>query len=895
MSTIFIKILNMSLIASVVAVGVMLVRIPLKKAPKLFSYLLWGLVLFKLVCPLTVESVRALIPVKSEPIPQTIVTAQIPQIDSGIRTVDSAINEILSAAPATPAASANPMQIILDITAWVWAAGAAALFAYAWISYLLMKNRMKTAVKSDGAFESDRISTAFVLGFFPPKIHLPAHLSPKEREYILLHEQTHIKHLDHLVKPIAYAAACLHWFNPLVWLSFKLAMQDMELTCDESVLRHSGSDIRADYSRSLLSLSQKRSGLLSPLAFSETGVKPRIKNALHYKKPAFWITLTSIVLITAAAVIFLPNAGSTPATSEPAKDDIPASATVYELHMSSPDYAYINAIAANNDILTEEMYKLIQLQEFSGQLAGRFYYDSDLRNQFSSYDDDYFKDKCLFALIVRSTADKTCIYNGIDLGVPVQSTAQSESRTANPHTPVVVSLTLADNGSGWVESNSWWLVLIELGPDTSGRAPTDYKLGSVFSGIESEALTQQYKTVMYYTEDGEDLVDRYLIRRSASGDSELCTGSGKHLLKGSGFLPLPHVIGVFEDGGWRLYDKTTLKPVSDTLYNEISCQQYPDGYYDPNHLLVRSGSLWALLDGSGNRLTDAIYGKIYLNTYEEVWPIISVVRNGKFGAIGYDGKVIIPPEYTYIAMDVYTDINKVYVLKGDQWGVITLDKNLNASKPDWSAPIPNEIHRSYDSYMPNGYSMTDAQIQVSELFTNDTGFKILGSESGQISDQQMAIYASMHMQNYSYETGNTRAEYDALTMKYFGKKLTDYTGGSMFEFIPGTDRIRAVGFSYDSGMYALLRSLTQSNGSYTGQFYCVNISDSYWDDSPYDFAAVKRMLYNGEWGPLLQPGLSIELREVVFSLAQEADGVNYPVYKSVKLLQTDLTAPISEQ
>jgi len=880
MSALFIKILNMSLIASVVAVGVMLVRIPLKKAPKLFSYLLWGLVLFKLVCPLTIESVRALIPVKSEPIPQTIVTAQTPQIDSGIRTVDSAINDILSAAPATPAASANPMQIILEIAAWVWAAGAAALFAYAWISYLLMKYRMKTAVKTGGAYESDRISTAFVLGFFPPKIHLPAHLSPKEREYILLHEQTHIKHLDHLVKPIAYAAACLHWFNPLVWLSFKLAMQDMELTCDESVLRHSGSDIRAGYSCSLLSLSQKRSGLLSPLAFSETGVKPRIKNALRYKKPAFWITLASIVLITAAAVIFLPNAGSTPATSEPAKDGIPVKAAVYELLMGLPDYAYINTIEANNDILTDEIYKPIQFQEFSGQLGQRFHFESDLHGRFAAYDETFFQNKCVFAIVLRSTKDKICLFDSAELteAVDSSSTAQADLR-------VNISLNMADNGSGWVESNSWWLVLIELGPDTSGRAPTDYKLGSVFSGIESEALTQQYKTVMYYSEDGEDLVDRYLIRRSASGDSELCTGSGKHLLKGSGFLPLPHVIGVFEDGGWRLYDKTTLKPVSDRVYEELFCEQYPDDYWSPRRLLAKRGGLWALLDGNGKELTDAVYNTISLNTYEWSWPIIGVTQSGKYGAIRYDGKTVIPAEYTFLTMYIGMNQNTVYVRKDGKWGAITLDEQMNASAPDWKAQIPQEISSSYALSAP-GHSEDD-------LFTGDPGFKILGSQNGKISDEQMAIYTVMHMQNYGYETGNTREEYDALTLKYFGKKLTDYTGGGMFEFIPGTDRIRAVGFSYDSSMFTMVKSLSKTDGKYyTGQYYCVNISDSVWNDFPYDFTTVKQMIRDGNWSPLVKKGLTFDLREVKFNLGQEAGGTYYPIYKSVQILQNGLTTPV---
>lgn len=890
MTDLLIKILNMSLIASVVAVGVMLVRLPLRKAPKIFSYLLWGLVLFKLVCPLTIESVRALIPVRAEPIPRAVVTAPVPQIDSGIRMIDSTVNEFLSTAPVKPAASANPMQVLLEIAAWVWIVGVVVLFAYALISYFLMKHRMKTAVKTGEAFESDRISTAFVLGFFPPKIHLPAHLSPKEREYILLHEQTHIKHLDYIIKPIVYAAVCLHWFNPLVWLSYKTAMQDMELTCDESVLRHSGADIRADYSRSLLSLSQKRSGLLSPLAFSETGVKPRIKNALHYKKPAFWIIPASIVLITAAAIIFLPNAGSVPPTSESAKADIPAGATVYELYMTMPDYAYINNIEANNDIVTEEIYKPIQLQGFSGQLGQRFHFESDLYARLDGYDEAFFQNKCLFAVILRSTKDKTCLFEGVEYTEAVKSS----NPAALSDLLVSVSLKLADNGSGWVEADAWWLVLVELGPDASGRAPSDYRLGDVLRNEDASALSQQYKTVMYYTENGEDLVDRYLVKSYENGEKELCTVQGKHLLSGVDFYPLPHVIGVLRDGGWRLYDKTTFKPVSDNVYEELSCEQYPDDYWATRRLLGKRGGFWALLDGNGTELTGAVYKQIRFNTYEETRAVAVVIQNGKYGAIDYDGNVVIPPEYVYLSTLIYDDYQKdtYFVFDGKRWGILQLEDDLTANPPDWTAQVPKEVTERYSFYAPNGYSASKEDIQISALFENDVGFKILGSENGDISDEQMAIHASMHMENYSYENGNIRAEYDALTEKYFGKTLTDYTGGGMFEFIPGTDRIRAVGWSFNSGMYTLPRSVSLSNGQYTAQFYCIDVPDSYWDDSPYGFADVRRMLYGGEWGPFIESGLTFQLREVVFALGKGADGGDYPIYKSVRILQSDLKAPI---
>jgi len=911
------------MIASVVALGVMLVRLPLKKAPKLFSYLLWGLVLFKLVCPLTVESVKALIPVTAEPIPQTIVTAEIPQIDSGIEAVDSAVNAAISSQAATPAASANPMQIILTVSAWVWAAGAVAFFTYAFVSYFLMKRRMRVAVKTGDAYESDRITTAFVLGFFTPKIYMPAGLSPKEREYILLHEQTHIKHLDYIVKPIAYAAACLHWFNPLVWLSFKLAMQDMELTCDETVLRHYNTDIRADYSRSLLMLSQKRSGLLSPLAFSETGVKPRIKNALNYKKPAFWIIIASVVLITAAAVIFLPNAVNPPLTSESSRPDppsavsytpihsspIPAEEEIYQLSMPDPDETYLSTLAYNGTASSDWIESGQEFLTFSDDLKSHFTLPSNLTNALSEYGDSFFESKRVIAMILAEDSDLDCTFGGIrdfSSGIALWGSSDfvisdsylySYFRSADQASSVVIDINWKATDRTQTDENAWWLVLISVDDEYSDKLSTCDQIGGRSSGGGRERgdveITSETKTVSYY-EDGGLVTDTYIIKNGGS----LCNEDGQFMINGDDFLLLPHVIGVLNGGNWHLYKKTALVPailvpVSDASYNEIFCRQYPDGSYDPNYILARRGSLWALLDGQGSSLTDAVYGKIYLNTNREDWPVIVVAQNGKYGAIGYDGKVIVPTEYTYLTMNIQT--GKIYVLKGDKWGTITLDGNLSASAVDWKTPIPTEITDYYSFYAPNGYSMTDSETQISELFTKDPGFQILGNADGTISDQQMAVYALMHMENYSYETGNTREDYDALTIKYFDKKLTDYTGGGMFEFIPNTDRIRAVGWSYDSSMYALLRSVSQTYGIYTAQFYCINISDSYWDDSPYDFAAVKQMLYNGEWEPLVQDGLTFELREVKFMLNQNEDGSSYPLYKSVEILQTGLTAPISSQ
>ena len=350
--------------------------------------------------------------------------------------------------------------------------------------------------------------------------------------------------------------------------------------------------------------------MISLFSLNEPDNKPRSKSIINPKKPAFWIILSMVVLIT-AAFIFLPNALKTPTVSEPLTASIsqitnssetsfatetvnlqiPVNAAVYQLQMTMTDNVYINTIKANDDILTDEIYKPIQMQEFSGQLSQRFHFESDLYQRFTSYDDAYFQNNCVFTLILRSTMDKICLFDGVEYTQAVQTASTSTL----PDLLVSVSLKLAVNGSGWGEADSWWLVLIELGPDDSGRASSDFKLGSVFRVNESSAPAQQYNTVMYYTEDG-DRVDRDLIKNDLNGEKELCTVDGQHLLSGSDFYPLPHMIGALEDDGWHLYDKSTLKPISDRVYEQLHCQQYPDDYWDPIHMTAKRGGLWALLD-----------------------------------------------------------------------------------------------------------------------------------------------------------------------------------------------------------------------------------------------------------------------------------------------------------
>ena len=305
-SQMFITLLNMSLAGSCAALAVMLLRLLLKRAPKFLTCLLWGVVFFRLICPFSFESALSAFMPARQAIPQEIVYAAQPAIQSEIPPLDAAVNSLLDqpGLAATPVASANPIQIYLAFGEGLWVAGAIILLLYALITGLRLRRRLTGAVLAEpGVYETDRILSPFVLGVFRPRIYLPMGLLGVERDYVLAHERAHIRRGHPIVKLAAYLTLALHWFNPLVWLSFILLSRDLELSCDEAVMKQAGGDVRAEYSSSLLRISMRNSGLPIPLAFGETGVKGRIKNILNYKKPAFWIVAAGVVTVAAAATI----------------------------------------------------------------------------------------------------------------------------------------------------------------------------------------------------------------------------------------------------------------------------------------------------------------------------------------------------------------------------------------------------------------------------------------------------------------------------------------------------------------------------------------------------------------------------------------------------------------
>ena len=308
----------MSITASYVALAVIAIRMLLKKVPKAFSYALWLAVLIRLVCPFSFNSAFSLLSFLKpnvqvstgamEYVPYNIGLMQDPAVDVGIGGINQAVNSSLPSAML--AVSVNPMQIIMEFFRIIWVGGMVLLLIYSVISYLKVTNNVKTAtLVKDNIFKTDRITMPFLCGFIKPKIYVPVGISENELSYILAHEQTHIKRLDYLIKLFAFLALIVHWFNPFMWLSFALMSKDMEMSCDESVIKKMGSDVKGGYSNSLLSLSVKRSGFIlgSPLAFGESNIKSRIKNILNYKKPALWVAILAVVATASLLIAFTAN------------------------------------------------------------------------------------------------------------------------------------------------------------------------------------------------------------------------------------------------------------------------------------------------------------------------------------------------------------------------------------------------------------------------------------------------------------------------------------------------------------------------------------------------------------------------------------------------------------
>lgn len=345
MTALFERILNMSIAGGIVVLAVVLARLALKRAPKWTRLVLWGVVGLRLALPFFVESPVSLMPraaevdlgsVRAE---TTVKKGNAPAFTAAPYTSEQAHSSMIPWAPAevssapalteTPASSSAPALTEapasstapaartepkksfdwIGFAACAWAAGAAVMAAYAVISRIVIGKKLATAVRSEGnVYEADSVKTPFLLGIFAPKIYLPFGMDPRSRKMVLMHERAHLKNLDHIIKPVGWALLSLHWFNPLVWLAFALFSKDVELACDERVVKRLDKNERADYSKTLLELSQTRIRISAcPLAFGESNIKERVKNVLNYKKPALWVIIAAVLAALAVAVCLLTS------------------------------------------------------------------------------------------------------------------------------------------------------------------------------------------------------------------------------------------------------------------------------------------------------------------------------------------------------------------------------------------------------------------------------------------------------------------------------------------------------------------------------------------------------------------------------------------------------------
>ena len=310
MAAVFLKLLNLSISASWLVLAVLVLRLVSKRAPKWVNVLLWGIVALRLVLPFSVESALSLIPSAETVSPAVVQFDPAPTITSGVSVIDNAVNPSLSEHfAAVPTASVNPLYVWAYLAGWVWLIGLGVMLLYALASYLRLRRRVSVSLcVRENIYLCDAISSPFILGVVKPRIYLPSGLDEVQRQNVLSHERAHLARRDHWWKPLGFALLAVYWFNPVLWLAYALLCRDIELACDERVIRTMDESAVKTYSTVLLACSMPRKAAITcPLAFGEVGVKERVRNALHYKKPAFWVVAASVAVCVVVAVCFLTD------------------------------------------------------------------------------------------------------------------------------------------------------------------------------------------------------------------------------------------------------------------------------------------------------------------------------------------------------------------------------------------------------------------------------------------------------------------------------------------------------------------------------------------------------------------------------------------------------------
>ena len=374
MGAVFLKLFNMAVSASWLILAVLAVRLFFKRAPKWVICLMWGLVAVRLICPFSVESKMSLLP-SGETIPQNIAMERKPQIESGLKVIDEAVNPVIEYNFSPQISdSVNPLQVIQFVSGIIWILGVAGMLVYMLICFILLKRKVRASVGiSEGVRECDEVGTPFILGVIRPVIYVPSGMDGKTLELVTAHEKAHIARGDHWWKPFGFALLSVYWFNPLCWLAYILLCKDIEAACDEKVIRDKTEDYKAAYSQALLDLNTRgRLVAACPLAFGENSVKGRIKGVLNYKKPAIWVMAIAMVVCGIVAVCFLTD----PMTKTESESELTADendvvsgninvvavqcpiegSSVYPAMIMTPDYS-VGTLRGLDEETAERMYK----------------------------------------------------------------------------------------------------------------------------------------------------------------------------------------------------------------------------------------------------------------------------------------------------------------------------------------------------------------------------------------------------------------------------------------------------------------------------------------------------------------------------------------------------------
>ena len=309
MAQVFLKLFNMSISAGWVILAVLVLRLVMKRASKNYRLILWAAVSFRLVCPFTLESVLSLLP-SAQTVPEEVFWVQTPQVNTGVNELNSVINPVLETTMATEGFnSAPPMFLLFYFFSYLWLVGLAMLALYGIISYILLRRRVIASVHlRENIWLSDHVPTPFILGWIKPRIYLPSEMPESLCEPVIAHERAHLKRGDHWIKLLGFVLLCVYWFHPLVWVAYILLCRDIELACDERVIRQMETEEKKSYSEALLACGIKKHRIAAcPLAFGEVGVKQRIKAVLNYKKPTLWIMIAAVVALSILAVCFLTD------------------------------------------------------------------------------------------------------------------------------------------------------------------------------------------------------------------------------------------------------------------------------------------------------------------------------------------------------------------------------------------------------------------------------------------------------------------------------------------------------------------------------------------------------------------------------------------------------------